>query len=89
MLGWADSTRVKGILPGTGIGKETGGSETLHECSYNWHSIPASGTVRRGVLFGAHLHHGGGCALSSADANNVPSSAFANRGGGFRANVAK
>ena len=83
------SAWVKGILPGTGIGKETGGSETLHECSYNWHTIPASGTARRGVLFGASLNHGGVCALGSALASNAPSNALANLGGGFRANVAE
>jgi len=82
------SAWVKGILPGTMIGKETGGSETIHECSYNWHSIPASGTSRRGVRFGAALYGGGGCALGSAFADAAPSSAFAGIGGGFRADVA-
>ncbi len=80
---------VKGILPGTVIGKGTGGSETLHECSYNWHFIPESGTVRRGVFFGAALNSGSDCALGSANANGVPSTARTDCGCGFRANVAE
>lgn len=82
------SAWIKGILPGTGIGKETGGSETLHECSYNRHTIPASGTSRRGARFGTNLLRGGFGSLSSANVGYAPSVASSGVGGGFRANVA-
>jgi len=82
---------VKTIFPGTIAGNVlTGAAETTYGCAYNWNSnLPASGTVRRGVLFGANLLYGGTCALGSALANYGPSNANANFGGGFRANVSE
>lgn len=80
--GWA-----KDLIAGTYQGATTGGGETTYACAYNWHSIPASGISRRGVLFGANLSGGGYCAPGSAYARYAPSHAYATVGGGFRADV--
>ena len=67
----------------------SGAAETTYGCAYNWNTnLPASGTVRRGVLFGAPLYDGGDCALGSASALYAPSHTYAYFGGGFRADVA-
>ena len=83
--GWVQTVFDKSIA-----GKVmTGAGETTYACAYNWNSnIPASGTERRGVVFGAYLSFGNPCALGSADSAYTPSFVSALVGGGFRADVA-
>lgn len=82
--GWVIDTIANSV-----IGKSIGGGQTTYGCSYNWNSggVPGSGIGRRGVIFGASLYSGGGCAVGSAYSNLAPSAADTNVGGGFRANV--
>jgi hypothetical protein len=79
---------VKDIHNKTTHVKTVGGGETTYGCAYSWNTnLPTSGTVRRGVIFGASLCDGGHAAFGSANASYAPSIAYAAFGGGFRADV--
>lgn len=82
--GWAKTTIPFAAQPDT-----VGGGETTYGCFYFWNNIPATGTIRRGVYFGAYLDRGAFCALGSAYSYDGGSLAFAALGGGFRADENK
>ena len=82
--GWARTTIPFAAQPDT-----VGGGETTFGCFYFWQNPPATGTIRRGVCFGAFLNYGARCALGTATSHNGGSYANANLGGGFRADENK
>lgn len=82
--GWAKTTIPFAAQPDT-----VGGGETTYGCFYFWNNIPATGTIRRCVFFGAFLDSGAIRALGSANSTSGGSRADAYIGGGFRADENK
>lgn len=70
------------------IGKTQGGGLHTGECHYNWFTGDAgSGKIgRRGVCFGGRSYYAS-CSLRFGAANNAPTDASTNIGGGFRCTI--
>ena len=67
---------IKEVLFGVGgeiLPKLTGGGSTTYFCDYSWTSIPSSGEVLRGLLFGGPARSAAHAGLAFAYSANVPS----------------